>query len=921
MSIEADTQIYVYTGDGVTRAFPFPARFLAATDIVCGINGVQALPASTTGAGGDSGGTVTFASAPAAGTRVVLLRRPKASQLVDLVNGQTVLEGTLDNALDKLTMLVQYLLWRVDRALVIQDFAVSGAATFNAGGNRITGLGDATTPTDAVALHQLTAVRDALTAMAAESVSVFGSAGAVGLTTVDPAIGWLHVLGYYEAGDGGGATYVRVPAEPAHPGKLQDAAGAWFELRHAGFVTLEQFGGIGATTYTVGMADSYTAFAAANAYASPLGVEIRAVMAAYRLSSYMIQTAPARRVGVAKLYYGGAETAWETPALPDLPGAVGGYDPAHPESLILTSVTSGTTWYDAFARRHRLPSGRQITTAYRGVAHSLGTSWNTPPDPTFGEGYWGDVIVSYSDDEGRTWSEAKSVFGNMFGGSTTHCVYTAASGVDHDGVLWLIFRRLKLSDLSSDVVFMKSRDGETWSAPTPLVINSIEDSPLALGANGQPAVLLVFGDVVPIPGAKNSICFSGRIAANGTPVTIDGLTGVPVTTSKYVFISDDGGETWDGVRCLSHFYTPYMTELDGGVLKLVWRSERTFPDPSLTSFPITEEAVIVPVSRNDIAVFHRINTTTLLGSVCFTRDGGATWRALDEAVGGSTEQPGVALVQAGHVAEYGGALHFVLHAGTRPSGSAQASVPYGHYVVVAKVRDVFAMDITKWTIARRISFQWKFQGVLGPPGEGVRDVYIGVWYDHVRKTCLCVTHDEKVSNRQSELVSYAFEPFGDMPPMDAAFAGVSAKTLVVHGDATAGGVVKAQDARTGKAGVDAQGGFRLIDVNGADVFEIMREAGVGRVDMVNMLPSAVNAGFAVRVVKDVGGVDTETQVLVLDAQGVKPFAGAVMFVAGAAGGLTLPAAVGGALPCDFDTTTNEFRIKRPDGTIKKVTMT
>lgn len=918
MTVAVNTVIRAYTGDGVSTEFQFPSKFLRAGDLLVGVDGaLRTTGFSVYGAGLNAGGYVKFEAPPAVGARVVVLRKPEASQLITFLNGTTILEQVLDDGLDKLTMILQWLLREIDRTLKLDPLAGGDDETFDAGGRRIVNLDAGIATTDAATYGQITALRDAFTAFDGVSASIYGSAAAVAFADVDPLVSWISTLGRFEAGDGGAATYVRVGAEPSHAGKLQSHDGAWFELRHAGYVTLEQFGGIGADSYSVGMADSLQAFVDANAYAAARKIEIRSVRAVYRLSSYWLASAPARRVGTAQLYYGGAPTKWATPAAPDLPGAVGGYDPDHAGSVKLTDVTDGS-WYDAFARRHRLPSGRQLVVGYRGLAHSLGPSWNTPPDPTFGAGYFGDVVVSFSDDEGATWSPAKSVFGNMFGGTTTHCVYTAVSGVDHDGVAWLIFRRLKLSDLSSDIVVMKSRDGETWSPPVPLVINSIENSPQALEANGQPAVMLIFGDVTPIPGARNSLCFSGRIAANEAPVTIDGLTGTPVTTSKYVFISDDGGETWNGVRCISHLYTPYATALVDGVLTLQWRSERKFPDPSITSFPITEEAVIVPVSRNDIAVFHRINTTTLLGSVSLTRDGGATWRAVDEAVGGTTEQPGGALVQAGHVAEYGGALHFVMHAGTRPSGSAPASVPYGHYVVTAKVRDVFALDITRWTIARKVSFQWKFQGVLGPPGEGVRDVYLGVWYDHARKTCLCVTHDEHVSNRQSTLYSYSFDPFGEMPPMDAAFKSVDAEALTVSGTAAEGGVVKARDGRSGKAGVLAQGGFEFVDVNAATVFEMKREAGAGRVDLVNTLPSADNTGFAFRVVKDVGGVDTETQAVVIDKDGVKPFAGATLFVGSAAGGLALPAAVAGALALTYDTTSNRLRIKLADGSTREV---
>ena len=47
--------------------------------------------------------------------------------------------------------------------------------------------------------------------------------------------------GYTTAGDGGGAEYKRVGAEPAHPGKFQSHDGAWWELT-SNMLTLEMFG-------------------------------------------------------------------------------------------------------------------------------------------------------------------------------------------------------------------------------------------------------------------------------------------------------------------------------------------------------------------------------------------------------------------------------------------------------------------------------------------------------------------------------------------------------------------------------------------------------------------------------------------------------------------------------------------------------
>ena len=122
MPVEAQTVEYSYLGDGVSTVFGFPSRFLSNSDLFVALNGVVQVAGFTiTGAGSNSGGTVTFAVAPPNLTRVLFVRNPSPSQLLDFENGQTVLEGTLDNGLDKLTMIAQYLLRSVKRSVRIPD--------------------------------------------------------------------------------------------------------------------------------------------------------------------------------------------------------------------------------------------------------------------------------------------------------------------------------------------------------------------------------------------------------------------------------------------------------------------------------------------------------------------------------------------------------------------------------------------------------------------------------------------------------------------------------------------------------------------------------------------------------------------------------------------------------------------------------
>lgn len=58
----------------------------------------------------------------------------------------------------------------------------------------------------------------------------FDTVMAVALSNIPPATNFLNVIGYYTAGDGGAANYKKVDSEPAHPGKIQSADGAWWEF-------------------------------------------------------------------------------------------------------------------------------------------------------------------------------------------------------------------------------------------------------------------------------------------------------------------------------------------------------------------------------------------------------------------------------------------------------------------------------------------------------------------------------------------------------------------------------------------------------------------------------------------------------------------------------------------------------------------
>lgn len=138
MPVSANTVQFSYTGDGVTTTFAFPSRFLTASDIIVGVNGAQVLSGfSVTGAGNEAGGNVIFSVAPANGATVTLIRAPAISQLLDFVNNQTVLAQNIDNGLDKLTIIAQYLDYLLARTLRLSQFDTSLSGDYDLGGKRI----------------------------------------------------------------------------------------------------------------------------------------------------------------------------------------------------------------------------------------------------------------------------------------------------------------------------------------------------------------------------------------------------------------------------------------------------------------------------------------------------------------------------------------------------------------------------------------------------------------------------------------------------------------------------------------------------------------------------------------------------------------------------------------------------------------
>jgi len=110
-----DAKTGPYSGNGSTTVFAYDFLILDEGDIVVtltdssGIETVQTITTHYTvsGVGETSGGNVTMVTAPASGEKLTLSRSTEISQLTDLQNRKAVDPETLEDALDRLTLINQ----------------------------------------------------------------------------------------------------------------------------------------------------------------------------------------------------------------------------------------------------------------------------------------------------------------------------------------------------------------------------------------------------------------------------------------------------------------------------------------------------------------------------------------------------------------------------------------------------------------------------------------------------------------------------------------------------------------------------------------------------------------------------------------------------------------------------------------------
>ena len=158
MTISTESTRVEYDGDGGTKPFAVPFKFLDKVDLVvllrdkaAGTDVVQTLTTHYTATGaGAASGTVTFVTAPPTGQRVVIYNDPDLTQLVDYQSGDTFPTETHEQALDRLTLQQKRTRELVERTPnLLEGDLNDGTGTFDANLNRIKNLGAPVDLTDA----------------------------------------------------------------------------------------------------------------------------------------------------------------------------------------------------------------------------------------------------------------------------------------------------------------------------------------------------------------------------------------------------------------------------------------------------------------------------------------------------------------------------------------------------------------------------------------------------------------------------------------------------------------------------------------------------------------------------------------------------------------------------------------------------
>lgn len=240
---------YSYDEDGSTTVFPYPVRFLEPQEltVIREVAGAQTVLAynvdyTVSGAGNPSGGSITR-TAVTDGGKIIIARSTAWKQIVDLEDKARNPAEAVELQMDRLTMAGQDVARRVDavevQAAQIDDAVRRSEEAAEAAESAEQAAEEAAEAAEQAAgsvqfpvsygISQSLSTSQRLQAQANIGVADLDTVARFGDYEASADQNFIRTAGYSASGDGGGALYARVLAEPSHGLKRQTLDGAWWE--------------------------------------------------------------------------------------------------------------------------------------------------------------------------------------------------------------------------------------------------------------------------------------------------------------------------------------------------------------------------------------------------------------------------------------------------------------------------------------------------------------------------------------------------------------------------------------------------------------------------------------------------------------------------------------------------------------------
>lgn len=233
MTITSTVNRISHAGDGVTTTpFSFPYLFFADGDLTVilrvdatGVETTQVLTTDYTVTGaGTTTGFISMTTAPAVGETLVILREVAATQGTDYRAGDPFPAETHEQALDRLTMLVQQLLETDDRAITLPKSSSLTPTMPEPGAGEVIGWNSGGTDLTTYQLADFISTFDTVLTALADNDMLRWDAGNNRWENVTPA-GLLTILGF--------SAFVITTIGAANQNAFLDVVGAIKQGKHA----------------------------------------------------------------------------------------------------------------------------------------------------------------------------------------------------------------------------------------------------------------------------------------------------------------------------------------------------------------------------------------------------------------------------------------------------------------------------------------------------------------------------------------------------------------------------------------------------------------------------------------------------------------------------------------------------------------